>query len=117
MTADKWQLQGVPLDQTRLLAQVLALKLRAGDVVALQGDLGAGNDIERRSSVENHYKWVNAARIMGCHSIRVNAFGEEDETSFRTAIVDGMGRLAEYAAKEEINVIIENHGLHSSNGT
>ncbi|MEO0571723.1 MAG: TIM barrel protein, partial [Bacteroidota bacterium] len=30
------------------------------------------------------------------------------------AMIDGMGRLADYAAKENINILIENHGLYSS---
>jgi sugar phosphate isomerase/epimerase len=81
-----------------------------------EGDLGIANDLERKESVENHYKWVNAAKMLGCHSIRVNAFGESDKTLFRSAIIDSMGQLSDYAAKENINIIIENHGLYSSDG-
>jgi len=81
-----------------------------------EGDLGNSDDIERRTAVENHYKWVNAAKILGCHSIRVNAFGDENEMILHNALVDGMGQLCDYAAKENINVLIENHGLFSSNG-
>ncbi len=79
-----------------------------------EGFLGNPNDQDRITAVENHFKWVNAAKIMGCHSIRVNAFGEGSKAAIRTALVDGMGRLASYAAKEDINVLIENHGLHTS---
>ena len=79
-----------------------------------EGDLGLADDKERKKSVENHYKWVNAAKILGCHSIRVNAFGEDSKEAFRTAIIDSMGQLSDYAAKENINIIIENHGLYSS---
>src|SRR5215211_1450912 len=32
------------------------------------------------------------------------------------AAVHGLSRLAEYAAKENINIIVENHGGYSSNG-
>lgn len=81
-----------------------------------EGDLGHTSDDERKQSVENHFKWVNAAKLLGCHSIRVNAFGEGSEPAVRAALVDGMGQLSEYAAQEEINVLIENHGLFSSNG-
>ena len=79
-----------------------------------EGDLGISDDKARGKSVENHFKWVNAAKILGCHSIRVNAFGEESKEAFRSALIDGMGQLSDYAAKENINVIIENHGLYSS---
>ncbi len=81
-----------------------------------EGDLGNSNDAERKKAVENHYKWVNAAKILGCHSIRVNAFGEGERDTVHNALVDGMGQLCDYAAKENINVLIENHGLYSSDG-
>ena len=81
-----------------------------------EGDLGLSNDKERKKSIENHFKWVNAAKILGCHSIRVNAFGERAKEAFRTAIIDSMGQLSDYAIKENINIIIENHGLYSSDG-
>jgi len=79
-----------------------------------EGDLGTADKQARIKAVENHYKWVNAASIMGCHSVRVNAFGDPDRDTYRAAIMDGMVRLAEYAAKMKINIIIENHGLFSS---
>lgn len=81
-----------------------------------EGDLGLANEKERKLAVENHYKWVNAAKLLGCHSVRVNAFGEPEKEAFRTAIIDSMGRLSDYAARENINIIIENHGLHSADG-
>ncbi len=91
-------------------AGVVSLLIMVDD----EGDLGVADDNQRKLSVENHYKWVNAAKLLGCHSIRVNAFGESSEEVYRTAIIDGMGQLSDYAAKEDINIIIENHGLFSS---
>lgn len=79
-----------------------------------EGDLGDANQNTRQTAVENHYKWVNAAKILGCHSVRVNAFGDSDREIFRASIIDGMSRLTDYAAQENINIIIENHGLFSS---
>ena len=79
-----------------------------------EGDLGTADKQARLQAVENHYKWVHAAKIMGCHSVRVNAFGDPDRDTYRAAIMDGMSRLAGYAAKVKINIIIENHGLFSS---
>lgn len=79
-----------------------------------EGDLGTANEKERKKSVENHYKWVHAARILGCHTMRVNAFGDSDREIYRASIMDGMAMLADYAAKLKINIVIENHGLFSS---
>ena len=80
-----------------------------------EGDLGVKRKKARKRAVENHYKWVNAAKLLDCHSIRVNAFGSKKENVFKASIVDSMGKLSEYASKEGINVIIENHGNFSSN--
>jgi sugar phosphate isomerase/epimerase len=77
--------------------------------------LGDINTDKRTKAVEDHYKWVNAAKILGCHSVRVNAFGEGSPDELEASLIDGLGKLTEYAAKEKIHVIIENHGLHTSN--
>lgn len=82
-----------------------------------EGELGDADDQKRQTAVENHFKWVDAANILGCHSIRVNAFGARERSAYKNAIIDGMGRLSEYAGKENINVIIENHGLYSSDAS
>ena len=73
-----------------------------------EGELGHANEKKRIKAVENHYKWVNAAKTLGCHSIRVNAFGDSDKNTFKSAMIDGLGRLSDYAAKEDINILIEN---------
>ena len=79
-----------------------------------EGDLGSASEKKRLESVENHYKWVHAAKLMGCHTMRVNAFGDADREIFRMAIMDAMSRLADYAAESGVNIVIENHGLFSS---
>lgn len=79
-----------------------------------EGELGDLSDTARRAAVENHYKWVDAAQILGCHSIRVNAFGKGGRALLKGALIDGLGSLATYAAGEGMQVIVENHGLHTS---
>jgi L-ribulose-5-phosphate 3-epimerase len=83
-----------------------------------EGNLGDSNEQARTKAVENHYKWVEAARYLGCHSIRVNARSDAklsaDEQMKLAA--DGLRRLTEFGNKHEINVIVENHGGLSSNG-
>jgi len=81
-----------------------------------EGDLGNPNADERNKAVENHFKWVDAASILGCHSIRINAFGEGSKEEVQVAMVDALKQLCAYAAKANINVLIENHGLYSSDG-
>ena len=79
-----------------------------------EGDLGDPDDDKRKKAVENHYKWVEAAKLLDCHSIRVNAFGKGDREMLRESLEDGLGRLAEYGAKSDIHILIENHGMHTS---
>ena len=83
-----------------------------------EGNLGDADPNKRTRSIQNHYKWVSAAKLLGCHSIRVNAAtgnqGSFEEQMKRAA--DGLGRLSEYAADFKLNVIVENHGGLSSNG-
>jgi len=81
-----------------------------------EGNLGDLDDAKRKTAIENHYKWVDAAKTLGCHSIRVNAYGEGSASEVADAAVQGLGGVATYGAKEGINVIVENHGSYSSNG-
>jgi L-ribulose-5-phosphate 3-epimerase len=88
-----------------------------------EGALAHRNKAERMKSVQSHYKWVDIAAELDCHSIRVNMRGEEKAMAanpkavdeFVNRSLDAFTALAEYAAKSHINVIIENHGGLSSN--
>ena len=83
-----------------------------------EGGLAEPNDDVRKQSVTNHFKWADAAKTLGCHSIRVNAFGgsADDPAGWHAAAVDGLSSLASYAKTIGINVIVENHGGYSSHG-
>ena len=83
-------------------------------MVDSEGDLGDPNYAKRTKAVENHYKWIDAAKLLNCHSIRVNAFGTSDRDELKESLTDGLAQLAEYGAQSKINVLIENHGLHTS---
>jgi sugar phosphate isomerase/epimerase len=80
------------------------------------GRLGDPDAAARTRAVEGHYPWVEAARFLGCHSIRVNAASEGAPEAQRELVADGLHRLTEFAATRDINVIVENHGGLSSNG-
>ncbi|WP_205720151.1 sugar phosphate isomerase/epimerase family protein [Fodinibius halophilus] len=79
-----------------------------------EGDLAVTDQQKRIEAVENHYKWVEAAEYLGCHSIRVNTYGDGSPHEQKQAAVDGLGRLAEFAKDYGINIIVENHGGYSS---
>ena len=79
-----------------------------------EGDLGDASSARRTEAVENHYKWVEAAKFLGCHSIRVNARSTGEPKEQHERAVDGLRRLSEFGAKHDMNVIVENHGGLSS---
>jgi L-ribulose-5-phosphate 3-epimerase len=81
-----------------------------------EGSLGDPDESKRTEAVENHYKWVEAAKTLGCHSIRVNAHSEGSYDEQMKLAADGLGRLNEFGANHGIGVIVENHGGLSSNG-
>ena len=81
-----------------------------------EGKLGDPDNAKRTQSVENHYKWVEAAKTLGCHSIRVNAGSAGSYKEQVKLAADGLRRLSTFGAEHGLNVIVENHGGLSSNG-
>ncbi len=81
-----------------------------------EGNLGDPDDSKRKTAVENHYKWAEAAKFLECHSIRVNARSEGSYDEQIELAADGLRRLAEFGDSIGINTIVENHGGLSSNG-
>ena len=79
-----------------------------------EGRLGDPDPAKRIQAIENHYKWADAARTLGCLTIRVNAESEGSFTEQQKLCADGLRRLTEYGAKLELNVIVENHGENLS---
>ena len=86
-----------------------------------EGKIGAPDKAERLEAVDNHKKWVTAAKMLGCHMIRINGFsmagwgqkGDYDEEM--KLVADGLRRLCEFADDYDMNITIENHGGNSSN--
>ncbi|MBX3450240.1 MAG: TIM barrel protein [Planctomycetaceae bacterium] len=82
-----------------------------------EGRLGDPNEAGRAKAVENHLRWAEWAKMLGCHSIRVNAASEGSYWDQISLAADGLHRLSEACASQYgINVIVENHGGLSSNG-
>lgn len=81
-----------------------------------EGALGDPDEAARLQAVENHHRWIEAARFLGCHSIRVNARSTGTPDEQRELAAAGLRRLVEFAAPMGINVVVENHGGLSSNG-
>ena len=111
-------------DKAKDKAYIGKMRKRADDVgvgatvilIDGEGNLGDPDAAKRKDSVERHKKWVEAARKLGCHSIRVNARSKGSYQEQLKLAADGLRMLSEFAATIKMNVIVENHGGLSSNG-
>jgi sugar phosphate isomerase/epimerase len=81
-----------------------------------EGALGDPNDKARSMAVENHRRWLEAGKVLGCDSIRVNAQSAGTPEEQQRLAADGLRALCELADPLGLDVIVENHGGLSSNG-
>ena len=79
-----------------------------------EGMLGDPDQKARLTAVEAHKKWLEAAAIMDCHSIRVNAHSKGGKEEQKKFAADGLNRICELANSYGLNILIENHGGMSS---
>jgi sugar phosphate isomerase/epimerase len=111
-------------DRAKDSAYLEALRTRAADAGVRSllimcdrlGMVAATDAATRSQTLENHKPWLEAAQLLGCHSIRTNVAGEGSRADVAAAAVDGLGQLAELAAPHELDVLVENHGGLSSDG-
>jgi sugar phosphate isomerase/epimerase len=80
-----------------------------------EGALGDPDAKSRAMAVANHQKWLEAAKTLGCHSIRVNAESRGEPGEQERLAAEGLRSLCERADPLGLNVIVENHwGLSST---
>jgi sugar phosphate isomerase/epimerase len=85
-----------------------------------EGMMGHSDPAARKKAAENHYKWVDYAAELGCHSIRTNMYPDKQPTTpaeidaYIGCCAESFTRLCGYAKASGLNVIIENHGGISS---
>jgi sugar phosphate isomerase/epimerase len=116
-------------------AYMKELKQRTDDLgvknnlIMVDGENIADLDAAKRiHAIESHYPWVDAAKYLGCQSIRVNLgsiadmmAGSDPSKAAKAedvskAAIEGYGKLLEYGAQNQINIIVENHVGYSCNG-
>ncbi len=81
-----------------------------------EGGMGETDTALQNQAVDNHKKWVECAKYLGCKTIRVNAYGKGTAEEVSKAAVVGLSKLGEFAKPMNINIIVENHGGYSSDG-
>lgn len=80
-----------------------------------EGPLAVLDGKERMAAIENHKKWIDAAKFLGCKTMRVNLHGEAPREDKKFVSIDSLSKLGELAGPD-LNVVVENHGHESSDG-
>ncbi|HYF14156.1 MAG TPA: TIM barrel protein [Phycisphaerales bacterium] len=78
--------------------------------------LGDENAAARQAAVDVHRPWLDAAKTLGCHAIRVNLQCTGPEQDQQKHAAEGLRALVEVGAGMDLSVIVENHGGKSSDG-
>ncbi|MGI9530324.1 sugar phosphate isomerase/epimerase family protein [Lutimonas sp.] len=86
-------------------------------MIDLVGNLADADEAVRLKAVEDHHKWVDVASFLGARSIRVNAGGQGTAEEVAANAVDGLSKLGAYGASKDVNILVENHGGYSSDGS
>ena len=81
-----------------------------------EGPLAGVDEKERLQAVDNHKKWIEAARFLECRTVRLNLHGEGNMERKKAASIDSLSSLGEFAGTMGLNIVVENHGGDSSKG-
>lgn len=80
-----------------------------------EGDMAHKDKEQRMQASRNHHKWVDIARVLGCHAIRCNSgSGKKGDQEAIKRAAESFASLVEYGKANGIKIIIENHGGLSS---
>ena len=85
-------------------------------MVDRDGELADPDETKRVEAIAVHKYWMDAAALMGAHSVRANLFGELDPVKWHNLSVASLKELGAYGKEIGVNIVIENHGGWSSDG-
>ena len=83
-------------------------------MIDAQGELSNSDSEKRLEAIENHKKWIDFAKQLGCGTLRLNLYGESDLEKWTENSVKSLSTLSNH--DKSINITVENHGGFSSNG-
>ena len=72
--------------------------------------LASVNKKERNQAVEDHKPWIDAAKSIGCDSIRINLWSDASKDEVMKVSIESISKLLEYCSDKNISIVIENHG-------
>ncbi len=71
----------------------------------------------RSQAIDGYRDWLEATKILGGTAIRVDCRSSGDFEEQKNHAADGLSALCDIASKTDMDIVVENHGGHSSNGT
>ena len=83
------------------------------DIKTMQSgpSLASSNKNDRDTAIDYHKKWVDVAKNIGCHSIRINLRSEEEnDQKILENSSESISKLIEFSKQDNISIVIENHG-------
>ncbi len=80
-----------------------------------EGFIGHPDAKMKAQAIENHIKWMEASKQLGCNYMRVNAFSMGKASEQVKLAADGLHQLAQRAQQFGLMILVENHGGMSSN--
>ena len=78
--------------------------------------IGAPKLFDRIMAVNRHKVWVEAAQILGCHTLCINTRSSGSHLEQSKLCSDGIRRLASFAQDYGISIVIENDRAYSADG-
>ncbi len=75
-------------------------------VVDGEGRLDYSEAELRQQAVRNHHKWIDAAKVLGCHSIEVDTGSMRVPEERLAYLIEAVRAVCEYAEPHHINVLV-----------
>ena len=73
---------------------------------------------KRIEAIEEHKRWIEFAKSIGCESIRLNLWTKEkDPLEVKKVSQQGLNELLEFSSKMDMSIVIENHGGFTSDAS
>lgn len=85
--------------------------------ISNEGFLGDPDAAKRKNSVENHFRWIEAAARLECPSVSLCLEGEGSADDVRAAALESMRILSESGKKSGVKVYAMNTVGHSANAS
>jgi sugar phosphate isomerase/epimerase len=81
------------------------------------GMLGSQDETQRKKSIDDHKKWIDATSHLGCPYMRINAHGDGSPEEMMITCERSIRELADYAEAKNVSIVVENHGGISNDGS